>query len=73
MAVASGPAGPVLAGPVFAVSLSRPRMRKDTLMGVAPRELLRCDHSVSCALTAAAINTYSCSDTYMYTYTYMYV
>ena len=36
MAVASGPAGPVLAGPVLT---PRPHMRRATLMGVAPRAL----------------------------------
>ena len=45
MAVASGPAGPVLAGPVLCL-LSRLLTRRAALMGVAPRELLRChDHS----------------------------
>ena len=44
MAVASGPAGPVLAGPV---AFKTAHLQGATLMGVAPRELLRCDHSGS--------------------------
>ena len=49
MAVASGPAGPVLAGPVFAFKTAHAQRY---VISVAPRNLLRCDHSVSCGVTS---------------------
>ena len=49
MAVASGPAGPVLAGPVFAFKTAHAQRY---VIGVAPQNLLRCDHSASCGVTS---------------------
>ena len=45
MAIASGPAGPVLVGPVLTLAFKTARAQG--LMGVASRELLRLDHIAS--------------------------
>ena len=45
MAVASGPAGPVLVGPVLTLAFKTARAQG--LMGVASRELLRLNHIAS--------------------------